>query len=239
LERVASREIANLQSKRDKTKDTKIKSSLTHRIDLLWRRLKRKRRGLHKELANLYGHVFTHVLRPDFRVSHLTRKYRRLSARISRRMRSLSLYSFKCELKRVSKNMGLIVITVDESYTSKICGRCGFYHKNLGGSKVFRCPNKECGHVAERDGSAARKILLLFIFVNTDQGYLMSSNGVSDASKSTVSKSCGCTSSSNLSSCIRIYDDDDDDEQKKMNSEKDITQQRSLPGCRFVKRVKV
>ena len=48
---------------------------------------------------------------------------------------------------------------------------------------MFRCPNKECGHVAERDGSAARKILLLFIFVNTDQGYLMSSNGVSDASK--------------------------------------------------------
>ena len=45
LERVASREIANLQSKRDKTKDTKIKSSLTHRINLLWRRLKRKRRG--------------------------------------------------------------------------------------------------------------------------------------------------------------------------------------------------
>ena len=101
---------------------------------------------------------------------------------------------------------------------------------------LFR--SKECGHVAERDGSAARKILLLFIFVNTGQGYLMSSNGVSDASKSTVSKSCGCTSSSNLSSCIRIYDDDDDDddEQKKMNSEKDITQQRFLPGCRFVKR---
>ena len=180
--------------------------------------------------------MFTHVLRPDFRVSHLTRKYRRLSARISRRMRSLSLYSFKCELKRVSKNMGLVVITVDETYTSKICGRCGFYQKNLGGSKVFRCPNKECGHVAERDGSAARKILLLFIFVNTDQEYLMSSNGVSDASKSTVSNTCGCSSS--LSSCIRIYDDDDD-EQKKMNSEKDITQQRSLPGCRFVKRVKV
>ena len=75
---------------------------------------------MHKELANLYGHLFTHVLRPDFRVSHLTRKYRRLSARISRRMRSLSLYSFKCELKRVSKNMGLIVITVDESYKTKV-----------------------------------------------------------------------------------------------------------------------
>ena len=122
-------------------------------------------------------------------------------------------------------------VCLDESYTSKICGRCGFYHKNLGGSKVFRCPNKECGHVAERDGSAARKILLLFIFVNTDQGYLMSSNGVSDASKSSVSKSCGCSSSS-LSSCIRIHDDDGD-EQKKMNSEKDITPKKIFTGVSF------
>ena len=171
--------------------------------------------------------MFTHVLRPDFRVSHLTRKYRRLSARISRRMRSLSLYSFKCELKRVSKNMGLIVITVDESYTSKICGRCGFYHKNLGGSKVFRCPNKECGHVAERDGSAARKILLLFIFVNTDQGCLMSSNGVSDASKSTVSNS-----SSSFPSCIRISDD----EHEKDELRNGYHSTKVCTGCCFVKR---
>ena len=118
------------------------------------------------------------------------------------------------------------------TYCLTVCSRRPWITRSLSSRT-----ESTCGHVAERDGSAARKILLLFIFVNTDQGYLMSSNGVSDASKSTVSKSCGCTSSSNLSSCIRIYDDDD--EQKKMNSEKDITQQRSLPGCRFVKRVKV
>ena len=109
----------------------------------------------------------------------------------------------------------------------EICGRCGFYHKNLRGSKVFRCPNKECGHVAERDGSAARKILLLFIFVNTDQGYLMSSNSASVASKSTVSNSSGC--SSLCCSCIRT----DDDEQKKMNSEKDITPKKVFTGVSF------
>ena len=116
----------------------------------------------------------------------------------------------------------------------EICGRCGFYHKNLRGSKVFRCPNKECGHVAERDGSAARKILLLFIFVNTDQEYLMSSNGVSDVSKSTVSKnSSGCSSS--LSSCIRI----DDDGHEKDEPRKGYHSTKVCTGCCFVKRGKV
>ena len=72
------------------------------------------------------------------------------------------------------------------------------------------------------DGSAARKILLLFIFVNTGQGYLMSSNGVSDASKSTVCRIVAAVSPLVFESMTMNT--------KKMNYEMDITQQRFVPG---------
>ena len=62
----------------------------------------------------------------------------------------------------------------------------------------------------------------------SDQEYLMSSNGVSDASKSTVSNS-----SSSFSSCIRISDD----EHEKDELRNGYHSTKVCTGCCFVKRV--
>ena len=108
------------------------------------------------------------------------------------------------------------------TYCLTVCSRRPWITRSLSSRT-----ESTCGHVAERDGSAARKILLLFIFVNTDQGYLMSSNGVSDASKSTVSNS-----SSSFSSCIRISDD----EHEKDELRNGYHSTKVCTGCCFVKR---
>ena len=226
LERTSTREISTLESKRTMTSEKDKKERLSHRIDVLWKRLKRKRRAFHKEVACLYSHLFTHVLRPDFKVSHMTRRYRRLSARISRRMRSLSIYSFKCELERVSRNTGMVILTVREGYTSKICGCCGHYHTRLGGSKTFKCPNKGCKHVAERDGSAARKILILFIFAKNQ-------SLITDASSSISGNSGGGDDDHRKCSCCRKSETDKDFKKK---TEKNSTQRSNARECSFVKR---
>ena len=217
LERKALREISNNQSVHDRTSDTKTRNRCKHRMTLLWNRLRRRRRGLHKELANVYSKLFSHILRPDFRVSHLTRRYRRLSARISRRMRSISLYSFKLELERVSRNTGMVIVKVNESFTSKICGKCGAYHRRLGGAKLFQCPVGTCGHLAERDGSASRKILLLFMFSRTLKTTTVMSSSCNVSVDEHGRNKCGSIG------------------RQKKNTGKDSTHQ-SLSECRCVKR---
>ena len=50
------------------------------------------------------------------------------------------------------------VYLVDESYTSKTCGRCGAINNKLSGSKTFHCG--ECNLTIDRDMHAARNILI-------------------------------------------------------------------------------
>ena len=136
------------------TKGGEAELDLRDRMHLRWKRLHRNRRKLHHTLARLYGALFRIVFRPNFSVFQLTRRHRSLSSSISRRMRVLSFYAFKLRLERVAAMTGLVIRVVNESFTSKICGSCGHYHRNLGRSKVFTCP--ECNVTEERGRWAPR-----------------------------------------------------------------------------------
>jgi putative transposase len=116
----------------------------TELISSRWRHLECNRRKLHKTLARLYGALFKVIIRPDFRTGGLTRRHRRLSGPISRRLRTLGFCEFKSELEQVAVNTDMVIMVVNESFTSKICGSCGFYHRSLGKSKTFHCPNCLC-----------------------------------------------------------------------------------------------
>ena len=125
------------------------RSKLLHR-DALQQQLERKRRALHVTLARLYGGLFTAIARPDFRVKPLTSYGRGLSHKITRRMRLLGFCAFKELLKQTSKKTGLRVLVIHEGYSSGTCGSCGCWFRNLGASKVFRCPKKACRAVETR-----------------------------------------------------------------------------------------
>jgi predicted RNA-binding Zn-ribbon protein involved in translation (DUF1610 family) len=50
------------------------------------------------------------------------------------------------------------VIEVPAYYTSKICARCGYLHKDLRGAQIFECPN--CGLKIDRQLNACINIYL-------------------------------------------------------------------------------
>ena len=81
-----------------------------------------------------------------------------LSSDISRRMLSLGHGPYRQRLDMRCERTGTIVFYVNESFTSKICGGCSFYHANLGANKIFHCP--QCRTTESRDGGASRKVLL-------------------------------------------------------------------------------
>ena len=72
-------------------------------------------------------------------------------------MLTLSHYRFKQHLKAKAKEVGAIVIDVNEAYTSKTVSWTGHLVKNLGGAKVIK---DTAGNKMDRDLNGARGIFL-------------------------------------------------------------------------------
>jgi putative transposase len=113
----------------------------------------------HKQVANYLTSQYKVILLPTFETSQMVVKSKRkLHTKTARQMLTWGHYRFECHLKQVAKKRGVVVIDVNESYTSKTCTKCGYKHDKLGGSKTFKCPN--CGHVHDRDWGGARNIMI-------------------------------------------------------------------------------
>lgn len=115
-------------------------------------RLARQQEKPHRSVTRLYGALFRTVFRPNFRTSIMRRKKRRISAQVSRRMGCLRFYDLRKRLERNARLTGMRIHTVNESWTSKICGACSHYHAGLGRSKLFVCP--KCRNTEERGMSS-------------------------------------------------------------------------------------
>ena len=70
----------------------------------------------------------------------------------------MSLYKFKERLKYKCSVNNTSYMEIDENYTSKTCSKCGYYKKNLGGSKIYKCD--KCTLNVNRDINGSRNILL-------------------------------------------------------------------------------
>ena len=70
----------------------------------------------------------------------------------------MSLYKFKERLKYKCSINNTSYMEIDESYTSKTCSKCGYYKKDLGGSKIYKC--NKCTLNINRDINGSRNILL-------------------------------------------------------------------------------
>ena len=75
-----------------------------------------------------------------------------------RSMLSWRHYTFKQRFidKAAKRNIKLHIL--DEAYTTKTCGVCGYINNKIGGKKIFKCPN--CNIEYDRDLGAARNIFL-------------------------------------------------------------------------------
>ncbi len=83
-----------------------------------------------------------------------------LGAKTTEKMLMLSHFTFKQRLIHKANKQGKTVFIVNESYTSKTCGKCGVRNTKLGGSETFSCI---CGATCDRDIHASRNILLKHI----------------------------------------------------------------------------
>ena len=68
-----------------------------------------------------------------------------------------SFYSFRQKLEWKCSLYNKKIFIVDESYTSKTCGRCGVLN-DVKGNETYTCGS--CGLVCDRDVSGARNIFI-------------------------------------------------------------------------------
>jgi len=123
------------------------------------KRRAREIRKLHEYAIQLLFAMATVIYLPPFDTARMTLRKKRLSANVTRRMLSLKHAEFRNLVQRRARNTGIKrIIFVTEEHTSKTCGSCGVRHPNLGPSKVHFCHSCKC--CEERDGGAARKILM-------------------------------------------------------------------------------
>ena len=110
---------------------------------------------VHHKTALFLVKNYKYILLPSFETSNMVTT---LCSKVSRSMLTWSHFKFKQFLKFKAKEYGAVVFEVDESYTSKTCGRCGYILNNLGGKKVFKCP--ECDLIIDRDYNGVRNVYL-------------------------------------------------------------------------------
>lgn len=82
-----------------------------------------------------------------------------LYPKTKRLLYSLSHYKFRERLVHQANKYGINLKVVSEYMTTRTCSGCGTDHKLIGKNKIFKCPNKKCGMIADRDVNAAKNIL--------------------------------------------------------------------------------
>ncbi|GCE95534.1 hypothetical protein NIES46_36000 [Arthrospira platensis NIES-46] len=113
----------------------------------------------HKQIAHYLTNDYSIIFLPTFETSNMVAQAKRkIKSKTARAMLTWAHYRFKLTLRHQGEITGTTVVDVTEEYTSKTCTHCGHVHSQLGGSKVFRCP--ECGFTLPRDWNGAFGIFL-------------------------------------------------------------------------------
>lgn len=101
------------------------------------------------------------ILLPKFSASKMIKKKgRKISKQTVKEMCLWSHFSFRTRLIQKAKELGCLVILVDESYTTKTCGYCG-YLNNVGPEDVITC--EKCKLTLDRDVNASRNIFIKYL----------------------------------------------------------------------------
>ena len=121
-----------------------------------WRKIKNMINELHWKTVSFLIENYDVIILPDFRVSEMV-KSKKLTRMTKRLMCMYSFYSFRQKLEWKCSLYNKKIFIVDESYTSKTCGRCGVLN-DVKGNETYTCGS--CGLVCDRDVSGARNIFI-------------------------------------------------------------------------------
>lgn len=157
------RHMDQLQSKCDKSEHHRNRYRMKKALMRMRERIRNLVDECHHKVAKYLCSNFTTILLPAFETRNMvSRIKRRIGGKTARMMLTWSHYRFRQTLLNKSREYPWVeLIFVDESFTSKTCGRCGHLNNGLGGSKIFYCPG--CALTLDRDANGARNILLKFL----------------------------------------------------------------------------
>jgi len=115
---------------------------------------------LHWKTIRFLTDNYKNIVISDFKTKDILKK-NYINRSVKRALNVLSHYKFRQRLLEKCEGRGNNLFVIDESFTSKTCGRCGRINQNLGASKTFVCPY--CNYNADRDINAGRNMLLKFL----------------------------------------------------------------------------
>jgi putative transposase len=120
---------------------------------------------LHWKTCKFLTDRYDRILIPPFETARMSRKFdaarnrrRVIRKKTVRQMCRLRHYAFRQKLLYVAGRRGVVVDVVDEWGTTKTCTNCGWWHRRIGGNKVFHCGG--CGVRCDRDACGARTTFL-------------------------------------------------------------------------------
>lgn len=125
-------------------------------------------RELHWKTIRYLVSNYDTIMFSDFRVSNMVKRDN-LNDDTKRLLLAFSFHAFKLRLQYKCDMHGKKLIIVDESYTSKTCGKCGFLN-DVGSDEEYHCV--KCGLVGDRDVLASRNIMLKNISLKENTGTL-------------------------------------------------------------------
>ena len=156
-----------LMRKYQTTKRSRDRMRIRTRIRALYRRISNCINDLHHKVSKWILERYENVYIPAFGVSDMNRKVslrgkkRVYGRKMARQLITWGHFQFRELLKAKAERYNTQVHVCTEEYTSMTCSKCGRLNRDLGRSKVFKCPHKDCGHDCDRDLNAARNILLM------------------------------------------------------------------------------
>ena len=115
-------------------------------------------RELHRQAARFLVDKFDVILLPTFETSEMVeRGRRRIRSKTVRNLLSLAHYRFGMFLRHKACEVGVVVLSVNEAYTTKTVSWTGELLENLGGASVVVGQD---GERMDRDYNGARGIYL-------------------------------------------------------------------------------
>jgi putative transposase len=157
----AKEDIKKLIERKDNVKKYKNHNKFIRRIN---KKLYNKTRDLHFKLAHLLCTNFDNVLIGKLNVSNVISKKLNLNNPSKTILCAMSHFTFRTRLISTAKKYNCNIEVVNESYTSKTCGNCGYIKNDLGSNKVYKCDS--CNYLIDRDVNGARNIMLKSIYYN-------------------------------------------------------------------------
>lgn len=117
----------------------------------------------HWKTISFYCQNYKYIIIPKLNVKSIQKAIKRTfgfksGSSMIRRMMVLAHNRFVDRLIYKSYEYDNQVFVVDESYTSKTCGKCGQLNHKLGSNKVYIC--NDCHEIFDRDINGARNILI-------------------------------------------------------------------------------